>query len=317
MPNIGPTELIIVLVIALVVLGPEAAAAGRPLARPGDARVQGLADGLGRAHRRRAQGRRARLDDRATRARRRAGGRSPAARRRARRARAAAARPRPGRRSRSRRARAAPRQVEVAVAEHQLTRRRCGACPWRARARAGAAPRRTLRLDRPRLDGGAMAEVEREPETRTGRRAAATSMSKSSRRSTSIPPSGSSADHHPAALARSRAGARCASISSVQALTGSSPGGAAPERKRHDRRVHGAGDVDRPPQQLDAAAGGPRRAGSGGQLARGRAGTASPSRPRGASPSSSSSAPSRSARARSRGASGSKWTWSSVSATPS
>ena len=41
--SIGPMELIIVLVIALIVLGPEEAARGGPLGREGDARVQGLA----------------------------------------------------------------------------------------------------------------------------------------------------------------------------------------------------------------------------------------------------------------------------------
>ena len=44
MVNVGPMELIIVLVIALLVLGPEALARGRPRRRQGHARVQGLAE---------------------------------------------------------------------------------------------------------------------------------------------------------------------------------------------------------------------------------------------------------------------------------
>ena len=41
--NVGPLELIIVLAIALIVLGPEEAAGVRPLDRLRHARVQGLA----------------------------------------------------------------------------------------------------------------------------------------------------------------------------------------------------------------------------------------------------------------------------------
>ena len=58
MANIGPMELVIVLVVALLILGPKRL----PQAgvRAWDARVQGLAHGLVRRRGRRAQGRRAR-----------------------------------------------------------------------------------------------------------------------------------------------------------------------------------------------------------------------------------------------------------------
>ena len=45
MPNVGPMELIVVLAIALIVLGPEEAARGGQVARQGHARVQGVAGG--------------------------------------------------------------------------------------------------------------------------------------------------------------------------------------------------------------------------------------------------------------------------------
>ena len=50
----GPLELLVILVVALLVLGPEAAARGRPLRRPRDARAEGLAR---RRQRRRRRGR--------------------------------------------------------------------------------------------------------------------------------------------------------------------------------------------------------------------------------------------------------------------
>ena len=60
MPNVGPMELVIVLAIALIVLGPEEAARGRPLDRQRHARVQGLALG-GPAPRRRRRSPRAQV----------------------------------------------------------------------------------------------------------------------------------------------------------------------------------------------------------------------------------------------------------------